>query len=534
MADETAADMVVSLVLTILSIIIVSLLVFVILKSLRAYTDVQQSVSVSAECDGLGFEREQPRWRMMFTPSRVPLTCTKTPHVMFNRAYDIFFKWYGKLDKAILLLGLIILVTCVVLLMISSSDFPDAPLYFAYWQEQFCRIWFYKTPEAQSLFQIEGISNLKYGWLPYDFMNRPVRTWKTRQWKVGGMDQGFGIWDNPYTKNPQWIMSIILAALVCIVLNIPWFCLTFSVFLVQLIVQALWLVASFVKGLKILDTHYSHINLFVVVVLLLIYTIFTRMYLRMSEESMDVWRAEYTPSDCGPGPAELVTSMQPILEASTSYQAALWNMGQAWLRFAQPLWNEFKGQTKEAVSVLGFKAYIKDRSLTTPVYNPSAVVLDWLNRVQTNLQLSDQDFGQELYLPLTACLDGLLVGGTDDGNPKFDASGSFVRADNGKCGTNAALMGFMVYDADFMQNVKGANARLYAAMAAVRDSAPEGAFSRFFSRKAMWAAAFVAIIAYLTLLRWNDVAVYYLLLTTLSVAGFAAFMYVCLHLVRTR
>ena len=524
-SEETLADIVVSLALTILSIILVSLLVFIMLKSMRAYMDVQQSVSVSTECDGAGLEREQPRWRMMFQPSPQPLMCNQTPNVMFNRAYDIFFNWYGKIDKSIIGLGVVIAIVCGILLMISMCQFPDAKTYLEYWTVQVNRIWWEYSP----LEQIEGINNLQYGWFPYEFMNRPIRTWATWDW-TWPCEKGIGA----LPTNVDWGIfsppNILLGILFALLVNLPWCLVTFFIlFVPQCVAQALWLLASCLKGLVLLDTHFSHINFVVVVVLLLLYSLFTRFFLRIDQDSLAQWRAQLDQTDCGPGSASLVHALQPILDASKTYQVALWRMGQTWLEFGQPMWQEYSSTVNVSEgatpSVVGFKAYLANRAVTIPVYNTSAILLDWLTRVQTSLQLSDADFGQTLHLPMTTFFNRLLVGGTDDSNPKFD---------DGKCGINASLMGYMVYDADFMQNVKGANANLYTAMAAVQDATPEVAFSRFFTRKAMWAALFVAIIAYLSLLRWNDVAVYYLLLTTLCVAGGGAFLYVCLHLVRTR
>jgi len=537
--SETLADVGVSMALTVFSIILVSLLVFIMLKSMRAYVDVQQSVSLNASCDGAGFEREQPRWRMMFDPPPKPLTCNNTPHVMFNRAYDIFFKWYGKIDKSIIGLGVIIAVVCCVLLMISVTIFPDHTKYWTFLQLQWIKIYWTRDP----LEVIPGINNLLYGFYPFEYLNRPIFTWDTWKWVISDFNDGIGVMGK-YNNHSYLRGELALGILFAISVNFPWAVVSLLWFLPQLLLQLLWLTASWLKGLQLFDTHYAHINFVVVVVLLLLYSLFTRMFLNVDQDALAQWRAELDPNTCGPSPASLVKALAPILNASQHYQSALWAMGQAWLTVAQPVWQEFTSTLEVGMTpdVLAFRTYVSQRAVTIPTYNSYALILDWLTRVQTNLQVSDADFGQLLYIPLTAFFDGLLVSGTDDGNPNFDtttptfdASGNWVSPGNvGKCGINAALMGYMVYDADFMQNVKGASPTLYHAMAAVRTSAPEVEFSKFFTRKTMWAAVFIAIIAYLSLLRWNDVAVYYTLLATLCIAGGSAFAYVVLHLVRTR
>lgn len=540
--NETWSDKVMTTMVTALALVIVVMLVLVLVRSMKAYIEVQRAVSLNAACDGGGFERESPRWRIMFTGDTIRTKndngtdneddceyVTKTPHYMYNKAYEIFFTWYGKFDRAITGGGLVVLCLCGLLLTIQMCAFDDFNGWSAYLAKQFAKMeplaWtpsggFNDVPHGPSV--ESNVSALAHGWVPY--VNWPNRLFTPF----------YMFWDG-------WLWSVL-----CIFLTALWLVFNLALFALRAIVWAWWAVAHLLKGatmggIKVFHSKYMWYNFVFLVLLLVCYAIFTRAFIGVNKidpnklfASSGLTLMQPNESTCHvdpftTAPYDDVELLKPAKGAYLTYQAALWDMGREWRNMMSSLWTEYNNgailQGSVGGKVVGFRDFLKGKTAPDPkgagALDAAGAGYEWLRRVQLNLQVSDVDFEQEMSVPLQAFL-GLLVDDADDGNASL----------GGRCHANGMAMGYMVYDADFMSEMKGTHAKLYAAMAKVRDLSPEREFSTFFTTEASLAAVFLAIVAYLVLLRWNDTVVYYLLLATLASAGAAAFAFVVLKMLR--
>ena len=517
--QETGTDVALTLTVSALGLTIIALLLFMLVRSLIAFTDVHKSVSINAECDGAAFEQETPRWRMKFQGAPA---CSgedadyadTASHVAFNKAYEIFYTWYGKFDSAIVGFGIVLLIACALLVAMRFCAFDDADAFVEYVYRQWDALREFEFADA------DGVTACLHGFFTPAWVNRRFPASETsRVW-----------W--------QWLAMALWI--------LPWALL----FLLRASMWAFWYIAHAIKANTggLLDTQFAHVNLVVVVLLLLSYGAFTRSFLDINRWTLADWRVDHggTTTDCKGNvvpAAEYVPALMGLKAQAGDYAAALDVLGTAWRALGKDLWSSYKATraspltptpstfrdflaTKADVPATGASA---STSSTTSANtgsavgtvstggagaNAAAVLHDWFVRVQVGLQLSDADFDQLLYQPLIEFFDQLAVDGTSSPvDPR-------------------RLLGYMLYDADFMQGIKGRYASLYAAAAKVRDMSPENAFSGFFFQQARTAAIFVALIAYFMLLRWSDAVVYYLLLFTLVSTGTAAFAFVVLRMLR--
>ena len=532
---ETWADKGMTTMVTALALIVVALLVLILFRSLAAYVEVQRAVSISAACDGGGFESETPRWRLMFTGDTIDVKkdddceyVAKTPHYMYNKAYEIFFTWYGKFDRTIIGLGYVLIVACVLLMTIRTCAFDNSEKFMLYMKTQcdhlepfslWARSGLYTAAAPGGPVDI-GVSNWAHGWLP--------RVWTNRL----------------FTPFQPWFKGVgELSTYAGVLLTALWLLPNAALFVLRLGIFLWWWAAHFLKGVSIdgspvFQSHYMYLNLTILLVLIVFYAIFTRAFLGVNRlEPSNMSFALSVPvanPACHQDPfsaapfGEDIRPLKPASDAYKEYQAALWAMGAEWRRVALAQWTAYNnaaimgGLTPR--KVVGFREYLKAKATpdaSTGALDGAGITYEWLRRAQLNLQLSDADFEQEMSEKLRAFFQ-LTVDDADDGNA----------ADGGRCKANGMVMGYMVYDADFMSALKGNQATLFAAMARVRGLATERDFSAFFTTEAAYAAVFLAAIAYLVLLRWNDTVVYYLLLATLASAGAAAFAFVVLQMLR--
>ena len=431
---------------------------------------------------------------------------------MFNKAYEIFFTWWGMFDKSIIGFGVVLLVVCALLAAMRTCAFEDSTALMEYCMMQKDAL----GKSSLALVDDPAVTAFVHGWFTPAFTNC-VQPYDPTIWKF------------PYDSSWKYAWLTNAAVWLSIV---AWFLVWAILAVVRHCIMAFWYFAHALKANtgSILDTRFAHVNLTVVVMLMLSYGAFTRTFLDINRWTLADWSLDHggASQTCNgnsiPAP-DYVPALMGLNASAKGYQSALDAMAAKWRSLSSTLYAQYVAASTKAGAFVprtsDFRDYLATHAAETAVsgsittYNAAFLLHDWLVRVQVNLQLSDADYNLLLTVPMTNFYG--IVPGTASGESEADQT---------------RLMGYMVYDADFMQNIKSSYSDLYTAMASVRDLTPEIEFSNFFSRQAALAVTFIAVIAYFMLLRWNDVVVYYLLLATLVAAGGAAFGYVVLRMLR--
>ena len=152
------------------------------------------------------------------------------------------------------------------------------------------------------------------------------------------------------------------------------------------------------------------------------------------------------------------------------------------------------------------------------------LVLDWLTRLQATLQLADGDMGPIMTSLMTFAQTVTAAGGAEH----LDMSVATTRA------AVADMVGYMLYDAEWTSNVKQHAQNLANALDDLRAfKLVEAGLDRYFKGAVAASVAVLAAVAYVVALRWNDDAMYVLLVAVLGVAGLSALLFVALHQAQT-